>query len=122
MTMIHILYPQAEKSPGQSQSPAQYHACPQCSKLFTRRDHMKRHSKIHSRGEPVKCVECQMWFPAKAQLSRHLLDAHNVQVFECSHCSKGFFHPEYLTRHLREKHSMVGGARGVKTGGLEKKS
>ena len=75
--------------------------------MFTWRDHMKHHSKIHSREEPMKGLECQVWFPVKPELSRHLLDAYKVQVFECSHCSKGFFHSEYLTHHLREKHNMT---------------
>ena len=77
-------------TPGQSQSPAQHQACPHCNYMFTRSDHLKRHSNIHSREEPTKGgVECQMWFPAKPELSCHLLDAYKVQVFKCSHCSKG---------------------------------
>jgi uncharacterized Zn-finger protein len=47
--------------------------CPECDKAFTREEHLKRHSKVHTEDPVHRCevVGCSKSYTRKERLTRH---------------------------------------------------
>jgi hypothetical protein len=67
--------PQSSVTPGSKAT----HVCPQCSRAFSRAEHLERHQTTH-------------------------LPSNATKSFVCSSCSKGFTRKDVLTRHIRAVH------------------
>lgn len=83
------------------------HKCGQCSKIFSRGTHLKRHELIHEEGK-LQCKICEKRFTRLDHLNLHVASNHSeTKPFQCvvAECKKGFVRQEQLKRHIEAKHS-----------------
>lgn len=52
--------------------------CQVCGKVFSKRDHLRRHEATHSEIRPHKCHLCQSTFKRKDKLTAHLSTNHGI--------------------------------------------
>ena len=79
----------------------QLFSCSLCIKSFGRRDHLKRHLKIHTEEKPFNCSLCAKSFASSDRLNDHSQIHTGEKSFSCSECSKSFSKAYNLTQHLR---------------------
>lgn len=96
-----------DDSQDKSDSKYKVHKCNQCSKVFSRATHLKRHELIHEEGK-LQCSICDKRFTRLDHLNLHVASNHSeTKPFQCDvpECKKGFVRQEQLKRHIEAKHS-----------------
>ncbi|KAH9504263.1 hypothetical protein Btru_064479 [Bulinus truncatus] len=90
--------------------------CEICGKGFTRKYHMQRHVKLHTRGpiprahlldwtrRPYACGVCKMGFTRQHHLTRHMLIHTGERPHSCHVCGKAFRRYTNLSLHVRTVH------------------
>ncbi|XP_059140511.1 uncharacterized protein LOC131928465 [Physella acuta] len=90
--------------------------CELCGKGFTRKYHMQRHVKLHTRGpipkahlldwtrRPYACGVCKMGFTRQHHLTRHMLIHTGERPHSCHVCGKAFRRYTNLSLHVRTVH------------------
>ncbi|XP_067000135.2 zinc finger and SCAN domain-containing protein 26 [Anabrus simplex] len=63
------------------------HKCGRCSKTFSRRSHLIRHSLTHTGIKLYCCTECNMSFSQRVGLKRHMLIHDGLRPYRCTDCS-----------------------------------
>ena len=61
------------------------HRCSICGKTFSRKDHLKRHSRKHTR-DMFECTHCNRRFHDKSSLKEHLRVIHDNIKYNCGSC------------------------------------
>ncbi|MDD9950253.1 MAG: C2H2-type zinc finger protein [Zetaproteobacteria bacterium] len=84
------------------------HICPQCSKVFERKLHLKQHIQfVHEKQRPLPCPECDRAFAYNADLKVHLRSVHRkLKPFSCPKCPQVFTQRSGLNRHERTTHNQ----------------
>lgn len=82
------------------------HVCSTCGREFKRKDHLQKHSIIHSKARPFPCLVCGKSFARKDRLKQHCV-IHLSNGWSCYFCGKMF-----SQRCILRKHEMI--HRGVK--------
>lgn len=77
------------------------HACPECDKTYTRKDHLKGHMRTHTGDRPYKCSECDSTFAYQHVLNNHMRSHTGERPFECTECDKNFAFRHHLDDHIR---------------------
>ncbi|KAH7726283.1 hypothetical protein AAVH_06084 [Aphelenchoides avenae] len=79
--------------------------CNTCDARFTRNDHLKRHSMIHTGERPFKCTVCPAAFKESDTLKHHM-KAHGQQyaLYKCRFCANDFVSTETRERHEQKNH------------------
>ena len=93
--------------------------CPECEKVFSRNDVLKRHSqKIHPQqlcSKEFVCQACHKGFTYEASLRLHekMCGKTKIQPFCCSFpgCGQSFAYKSNFTDHIKYAHQEGGGAR-----------
>lgn len=90
--------------------------CQLCNKGFTRKYHMQRHVRLHTRGpvpkahlldwtrRPYACGVCKMGFTRQHHLTRHMLIHTGERPHSCHICGKAFRRFTNLSLHVRTVH------------------
>ncbi|XP_073832626.1 uncharacterized protein isoform X1 [Musca autumnalis] len=82
--------------------------CPQCGKIFVRKDSMKWHSRVHNEENKHVCDICQYRFSSPLTLKSHIVSKHQYgKLLTCTicGCSNGTF--PALALHMKKKHPEV---------------
>lgn len=81
------------------------YACQYCGKLFVRRSHCVRHTKLHTKLKDFHCKYCSQSFRWEVSLNKHVESEHKIfQDFFCKICKQTFATSIELEQHFREKH------------------
>ena len=89
-------------------------SCSQCSEVFSRKDHLKRHLKrpkhLNFRNNLndyiIFCSKCDKTFQSFAELANHKI-SHNGETLSCSQCNKVFSRRNYLTKHFKTNEHLT---------------
>lgn len=74
--------------------------CNLCSKMFTRKAHLKRHLRIHNPDKPYKCPHCDYRGCERSDITKHVL-IHVQPQHTCDVCGKSFRHIKNKELHLK---------------------
>ncbi|EFP03143.1 hypothetical protein CRE_28119 [Caenorhabditis remanei] len=78
------------------------HQCMQCLKMFTRKNDLERHHKIHTGEKDYQCPECPQSFRMKSTLKNHMAThSDNPPQVQCTVCQKSFYEKKTLVVHMR---------------------
>ncbi|EGT41859.1 hypothetical protein CAEBREN_30473 [Caenorhabditis brenneri] len=78
------------------------HQCLQCDKVFTRKNDMQRHMKIHTGEKNHVCPECNRGFRVKSTLKAHMqTHSDNPPEYQCTVCEKSLYEKKALVVHMR---------------------
>ena len=66
------------------------HECPICDKMFSSREAIRTHMKLHSDPDLFRCKICDKDFKFKQSLQRHMSHHTGEYPFYCRICGKGF--------------------------------
>ena len=66
------------------------HECPICDKMFSSREAIRTHMKLHSDPDLFRCKICDKDFKFKQSLQRHMSHHTGEFPFYCRICGKGF--------------------------------
>ncbi|XP_053393110.1 myoneurin-like isoform X3 [Mercenaria mercenaria] len=81
------------------------YACQHCGKLFTRKSHCVRHTKMHTGVRDIHCQYCPETFRYEVSLKKHLQSEHKIfKDFVCKVCKQKFATGRELEKHDRENH------------------
>jgi len=82
----------ASKSKGSASgtSVKKAHECPICDKMFSSREAIRTHMKLHSDPDLFRCKICDKDFKFKQSLQRHMSHHTGEFPFYCRICGKGF--------------------------------
>lgn len=106
----------SSKKPKKEVDSTKAYKCPQCEYSFNRRDHLTRHSLVHSKLKPYHCTYCSKDFTRNDHLRRHQQRVHGeetaaaasmsdvTQRFICQECKAIFTSSGHLRVHMENKH------------------
>lgn len=80
------------------------YACSHCGKLFTRKSHCLRHTRLHTGVKDIQCAVCGERFRYENSLRKHLQANHPNFDCSCFFCDKKFQSSEELAQHCTESH------------------
>ncbi|KAM3913807.1 uncharacterized protein RB166_018969 isoform 2-T2 [Leptodactylus fuscus] len=77
------------------------YSCLECGKSFKRKDHLKRHQRLHQDERPFSCSECGKGFNHISVLVEHQRIHTGERPFLCMECGKSFIYKRALFAHQK---------------------
>lgn len=111
-----VIQQSATKKPKKEIDSSKAYKCQLCEYSFNRRDHLTRHSLVHSKLKPYHCTYCSKDFTRNDHLRRHQQRVHGeetaaaavmtdiTQRFICQECKAIFTSSGHLRVHMENKH------------------
>lgn len=86
----------------QGKSSQSDYPCIVCGKLFLKREHWRRHVKIHDDVRPYSCPVCKKGFRRKEHVKRHMLIHTGEKPFQCEFCLQHYQRADHLKKHMMQ--------------------
>ncbi|KAG0063802.1 hypothetical protein BGZ90_002500 [Linnemannia elongata] len=105
-----------ERKPPRTPKPKKQHACPECSRIFTRRCNLQSHRLTHTNLKPFPCPQCGQSFARIYDMRRHHRihgQSEDDKPYKCPMCPQAFRRIEPRVRHMLSTHGVAVGSRGV---------
>ncbi|KAF9139935.1 hypothetical protein BGX30_007259 [Mortierella sp. GBA39] len=105
-----------ERKPPRTPKPKKQHACPECSRIFTRRCNLQSHRLTHTNLKPFPCPQCGQSFARIYDMRRHHRihgQSEDDKPYKCRMCPQAFRRIEPRVRHMLSTHGVTVGSRGV---------
>ena len=85
------------------------YSCSHCSKTFSEKSKLTRHSQIHVSSRPLKCPYCPKTFTLDFNLRTHMRSHTGDKPFHCPYadCTKSCTQLGNLTVHMKQVHGQV---------------
>lgn len=77
------------------------HVCEVCSKEFSSKYLLERHTRVHTGEKHFVCTHCMKAFNQKSSLDAHLRVHIGIRPFACPHCSNTFSQRGNLKTHIK---------------------
>ncbi|XP_041660022.1 zinc finger protein 888-like [Cheilinus undulatus] len=88
--------------------------CGVCELEFPKKQHLLRHSVVHTGEKPHKCTVCERAFAQASHLKSHMRLHTGERPFKCQHCDKCFNHNVSLKSHVQRYHAGSSGPKSNK--------
>ena len=79
--------------------------CNVCGKMFKLKQHLTRHTYIHTGVKMFKCSECGKKFNQSNTLKIHTIINSGEKPYKCISCEKRFSDPSAFRKHTRKPNS-----------------
>ncbi|KAG0374792.1 hypothetical protein BGX24_009921 [Mortierella sp. AD032] len=103
-----------ERKPPRNPKPKKQHACPECSRIFTRRCNLQSHRLTHTNLKPFPCPQCGQSFARIYDMRRHHRihgQSEDDKPYKCPICPMAFRRIEPRVRHLLAAHGYPVGTK-----------
>ncbi|XP_077494081.1 uncharacterized protein LOC144104775 [Amblyomma americanum] len=74
--------------------------CALCGKKFSRKAHLKRHTRTHNPNKPLKCPLCDYRGCERSDITKHML-IHEEPKHVCTVCNRSFRHIKNKELHMK---------------------
>ncbi|XP_072049909.1 LOW QUALITY PROTEIN: uncharacterized protein [Amphiura filiformis] len=80
--------------------------CGKCHKLFSNKNHLDEHKRLHDPNLQFRCEVCDKSFTRPIRLLRHeVTHRSGKKKYQCSHCQTGFFSQDSYDYHVKRHHT-----------------
>ena len=81
--------------------------CPDCGKVFTRKDSMVQHYRSIHKGMKYSCNQCDYQATQQGRLQQHIQSVHEGIKYHCNQCDYQATQQDHLQTHIQSKHEGI---------------
>ena len=102
----HLKRKRTPEVPHSPSNPLISPSCDFCHKVFSSKNVLKQHMKLHTGEKNYKCQLCKERFYQSCYLQRHLRKNYADKLLQCPKCASDFPVCSELKKHIEDKHDV----------------